>query len=86
MTDEAFGAMERPWLAQYETGVPPILSYPDVPLHRLLSDSAGRFPDRTAIAFYGRRIPYRELDELTDRLPDGRPADAELGREPVLAQ
>ena len=67
MTDKASGAMERPWLAQYETGVPPALSYPDVPLHRLLSDSAGRFPDRTAIEFYGRRIPYRELDELTDR-------------------
>ena len=59
--------MERPWHAQYEAGIPPTLSYPEVPLHRFLVDSARRVPDRTALEFYGRRIPYRELDELTDR-------------------
>ena len=59
--------MERPWHAQYEAGIPPTLSYPEVPLHRFLVDSARRVPGRTALEFYGRRIPYRELDELTDR-------------------
>jgi long-chain acyl-CoA synthetase len=67
MPDKVPGAMERPWHAQYEAGIPPTLSYPDVPLHRFLTDAARRFPDRTALEFYGRRIPYRELDELTDR-------------------
>jgi long-chain acyl-CoA synthetase len=67
MPDKVSGAMERPWHAQYEAGIPPTLAYPDVPLHRFLTDSARRFPDRTALEFYGRRIPYRELDELTDR-------------------
>jgi len=59
--------MERPWLTQYEAGVPATLSYPDVPLHQLLSNSARRFPDRAALEFYGRRISYRQLDALTDR-------------------
>ncbi len=67
MPDKVPGDMKRPWHAQYEAGIPPTLSYPDVPLHRFLTDAAGRFPDRTALEFYSRRIPYRELDDLTDR-------------------
>jgi len=59
--------MERPWLTQYEAGIPATLSYPDVPLHQFLSDSAGRFPDRAALEFYGRRLSYRRLDALSDR-------------------
>jgi long-chain acyl-CoA synthetase len=59
--------MERPWLRQYEAGVPPTIAYPDVPVHQFLRDSARRFPDRTALEFYGRRLSYRQLDSLTDR-------------------
>src|SRR5438132_13928124 len=59
--------VNRPWLSQYEAGVPPTVSYPDVPLHRFLTDSARRFPDRAAVDFYGYRISYRALDELTGR-------------------
>lgn len=59
--------MERPWLRQYEAGVPPTIGYPDVPVHQFLRDSARRFPDRTALEFYGRRLSYRQLDSLTDR-------------------
>ena len=59
--------MERPWLKHYEAGVPASLSYPEIPLHQFIIDSARRFPDRPAVEFYGRRIPYRELDELTNR-------------------
>ncbi len=67
MPDKVSGDVERPWLAQYDAGVPPTLSYPDVPVHRFLVDAAGRFPGRTALEFYGRRISYRELDTLADR-------------------
>jgi len=67
MAEKVSDAAERPWLGQYGTDIPPALSYPDVPLHRLLAAAAARFPDRTALEFYGRRISYRELDALTDR-------------------
>ena len=59
--------MERPWLTQYEAGVPANLAFPDVPIHQFLRDSACRFPDRPALEFYGRRISYRQLDSLTDQ-------------------
>jgi long-chain acyl-CoA synthetase len=59
--------MERPWLKHYGAEVPAHLSYPDIPLHQLLIDSARRFPQHTALEFYGRQISYRQLDELTDR-------------------
>jgi long-chain acyl-CoA synthetase len=59
--------MERPWLKHYGAEVPAHLSYPQVPLHQLLIDSARRFPRHSALEFYGRRISYRELNELTDR-------------------
>jgi len=67
MVEKVSSILERPWLTQYETEVPATLSYPDVPLHQLLIDTARRFPDRAALQFYGRRISYRQFDALTDR-------------------
>jgi long-chain acyl-CoA synthetase len=59
--------MDRAWTSQYDSRVPPSLSYPEVPLPRLLTQTAARFPDRPAILFYGRVIRYRELDALASR-------------------
>ena len=58
--------MERPWLANYPKEVPPSLEYPTIPLFALLDESARRFPDHPALIYYGRRITYRELKELTE--------------------
>ncbi len=57
----------RPWLGFYEPGVPHSLSYPESTLGNILADTAGRFPDRTALLFYGRKISYQELDTLANR-------------------
>src|SRR5947209_18724593 len=63
-----YGAvMERPWLRQYEAGVPATLSYPDILLPGFLIESARRYPNRTALEFDGRRISYRQLNTMTDR-------------------
>ena len=59
--------MERPWLKHYEAGVPANLTYPDIPLHQVLSDSASRYSDRPALEFYGRCLTYRELEDFTAR-------------------
>ncbi len=59
--------MDRAWTAQYDSRVPPSLSYPEVPLPQMLAHTAARFPDRPAILFYGRVIRYRELDALVSR-------------------
>jgi len=59
---------EKPWLNNYEDGVPCSLSYPDVPLTRFLDDSASSFPETTAMIFAGRKFPYREVQEMVKAL------------------
>jgi long-chain acyl-CoA synthetase len=59
--------MERPWLKSYEKDVPANIQYPKVPLFKLLTESAKRFPKKTATIFYGSQISYEQLDELTNR-------------------
>ncbi|MFQ5856549.1 MAG: long-chain fatty acid--CoA ligase [Anaerolineae bacterium] len=60
--------MERPWLKFYEPRVPAELTYPWVPLHRLLEQAAEGHPKRTAIIFFGREMKYRELDQAANQL------------------
>ena len=66
----------RPWLSSYPPGVPADYAFPEVPLTRLLDDAAASFPTRTALAFLGMTMSYRELRDATDHLASGL---AELG-------
>ena len=59
--------MEKPWLKNYEPGVPHTLEYPDRPLHANLEETARRYPDATATIFLEARMTYRQLNELVDR-------------------
>lgn len=59
--------LDRPWLAHYDPWVPTHLEYPDIPLHRFLSISARKYPERTAIIFYGTKLTYRAVDEAATR-------------------
>lgn len=49
-------------------GVPISLSYPEIPIHAFLENSARKYPDRTAAIFYGNRIPYSRLWDESLRL------------------
>ena len=60
--------MERPWLKHYPDGVRHHLEYPEVPVYHDLYQQITRHPERPAVIFYGKRISYRELGELSDRL------------------
>jgi long-chain acyl-CoA synthetase len=57
----------RPWTASYPSGVPADYDFPSFALTRLLDDSAGTFPDHTALAFLGAKTTYRELKDQVDR-------------------
>jgi long-chain acyl-CoA synthetase len=61
----------RPWLKSYEPGVPPDLPLPNRTLGELLRDTAAKFPDKTAIYFYGNSLTYREVDMLANRFASG---------------
>jgi long-chain acyl-CoA synthetase len=69
--DERPAVASRPWLAQYDAGVPGMLAYPAVRLDDLLRRAAERYPDRSALIFFGRRTSYRALDEAVDRVTCG---------------
>ena len=59
---------ERPWLANYDRGVPHTLEIPDVTLFHFLEESAKKFPDRACTIFKGAVITYQEMNTITDRV------------------
>ena len=51
----------RPWFRSWPPDVPRTLEpYLEVSLFSLLADAAASFPDRPAIAFFGKHLSYRE--------------------------
>jgi len=56
-----------PWVQYYEPGVSATLSYPDLTLGGVLEETARKFPDHTALLFFGKKITYAELDRLANR-------------------
>ena len=57
----------RPWLENYENGVPYTVGVPNIPLHHLLRSAVRRFPNRPAIFFEGSRLSYRRLNHEANR-------------------
>ncbi len=57
----------RTWTRFYDEGVPARLKIPEVPLYKLLDWSSEKYPRRTALIFYGRRVSYAELRDAVDR-------------------
>ena len=62
---------ERPWLNNYDAGVPQTLDYPAIPLFDLLKQAAEKYPDAACTIFKGARITFQEMEEITDRLAAG---------------
>ena len=60
-------SFERIWHRSYAPGVPRELELEKITMPEVLTRTAGRFPDRTALIFMGKRISYRELEALVNR-------------------
>lgn len=58
----------RPWFKFWPKGVPKHMDFPEIPLFKLLRDSAEKYPEHIAFSFLDRNLTYRELDTLTDKL------------------
>jgi long-chain acyl-CoA synthetase len=61
----------RPWFKHYDREVPPHLSYPHIPLYCLLNEAAAKHPDSPCTNFFGRRLTYQQIKELSDRFGAG---------------
>jgi long-chain acyl-CoA synthetase len=59
---------QKPWLKNYDEGVPPHIEYPEINVYEFLKNSAKKFGGRTAIWFMKNKITYKKLDDITDRL------------------
>ncbi len=62
---------DRPWLKQYDRGVPFVIEYPPVTLFYFLEEAARKFPETACTVFKGAKITYREMNETTNRLAAG---------------
>jgi long-chain acyl-CoA synthetase len=62
---------DRPWLSQYEPGVPPDFEVPEITVPGFLVDSARRFPRNPAMILAGpgfhSTFSYAQLDALSNR-------------------
>lgn len=56
-----------PWLAHYPENVPHTLDIPAISIPAFFDQMAAKHSGRPALIFYGRKIKYGELKELTDR-------------------
>jgi long-chain acyl-CoA synthetase len=70
--------MEKPWLKEYDPGVPTTIEFPNVPLQQFLLDTASKYPNKTALVFgnvveplgnalMDASMSYGQLLELTQR-------------------
>lgn len=57
----------RPWVKYYEQGVPVQLDIPDHPLTWLLDQTVSKYPNHTALIYYGTKISYAQLSVLANR-------------------
>jgi long-chain acyl-CoA synthetase len=59
--------LSRPW-TKYQSAKPGATEVPMRSVTQVFDEATERDPGRTAVAFYGRSITYRELRDATDRL------------------
>ncbi len=64
---QAIQYQDKPWLSNYETGVPGNMAYEEVCLPEFLNRSTANFPDKTALIFQGYSLTYRQLNQMVDQ-------------------
>lgn len=60
-------SFERSWHKSYAAGVPRDVEFEKITMPEVLTRTAQRFPNRTALIFMGKKITYRELEALVNR-------------------
>jgi len=66
MSENPYAA--KPWIKNYDQGVPAQIDYPEMNIYELLDSSAKEFPKRTAIWFMKNKINYKKLKDIVERL------------------
>jgi long-chain acyl-CoA synthetase len=59
--------MKKPWLQHYAKHVPHSIAYPEVPLHRFLTDTVANHPNDIAYTFNDTDTSYRDLNQKVNK-------------------
>jgi len=62
---------DRPWVKNYDKGVPATIDYPKGPVFQFLDQSAQKYPDQACTIFKGATITFKEMNEISDHLAGG---------------
>ncbi len=62
---------DKPWINAYPPGVFWDAEIVPGPVQSILDDAVGKWPDRPAIDFMGKRFTYRDLGDLVNRAAKG---------------
>jgi long-chain acyl-CoA synthetase len=63
--------IDMPWIKSYPPGVRWDAEIPLMPVQQILEESALKWPNNPAVDFMGRKISYRELNDLANRAANG---------------
>ena len=59
---------KKPWIAHYDKGVLPTLTYPDKPFSVMFAETVKQYADKKALIYMGRKLSFREVDDISNRL------------------
>ena len=76
--------LSKPWVEHYPEGVPAEVEAPDISVPEAFDQMADKYAGKTALIFYGKKISYKNLKELTDRFAAAL-ADLGVGKGDTVA-
>ncbi|MBW1869384.1 MAG: AMP-binding protein, partial [Deltaproteobacteria bacterium] len=76
--------LSKPWVKYYPEGVPAEVEVPDISVPEAFDQMADKYGSKTALIFYGKKISYEKLKELTDRFAAAL-ADLGVGKGDTVA-
>jgi long-chain acyl-CoA synthetase len=59
---------DRPWVKNYDKGVPATIEYPPGPVFQFLEQSAQKYPDHACTIFKGAVVTYKEMNLISDHI------------------
>ena len=83
-TDLKHPYLSMPWLKHYPENVPHTIEIPDISIPDFFDRVAAKYAGKAAVIFYGRKIKYGELRQLSDRFAAAL-ADLGVGKGDTVA-
>ncbi len=66
---------DKPWIKNYDKGVPETIEVPAHPIQHFLEETTRRVPNNVAMVFQGKEITYTELNKTADHIAAGLAAN-----------